>query len=122
MAHDDDLADLEHLNGKLQRRRNAVMARIGFKGRHERRHIADHEYFAGAGVEDLRGIDSAVGAGDDHDARALPFAQFIPSATLLSPAGVAEAAIAFEHVGKVGHAQVSAQQSGGWQEWACIAI
>src|SRR5688572_13125308 len=74
VAHDQDLAHLEHLNRELERRRDPVVAGCGLERRHQRGDVAHDEDLAGPDVEDMRRVDPAVGAGDYHDPWLLAFA------------------------------------------------
>ena len=85
VAHDHNLADFELRDGELKRRRNAVIAAVRLIGRRQSGDVADDEHLAGPGVEDVRGIDPAVGAGQDHDLRALPFGELRPALAFALP-------------------------------------
>ena len=70
----------------------------GLKGRDKSGHIAHDENLTGARVENLRGINTAIGTGDDHHFGALAFAKFFPLFAFGNPFIGAETGIAFEHV------------------------
>ena len=63
VSDDHDLCDLELGHGELERRRDAVKAAAGLIRRGERGDVTDDEHLARPGVEDVRGVDPAVGAG-----------------------------------------------------------
>ena len=73
-------------------------------------------------VEDLRGIDTAVGAGNDHRGRALSLRQFGPARALRRPTLGAEAAVAVEQDIEVRHGQLPTGVRQGWQVRRSIAI
>ena len=123
VAHDHDLVDLELGHRELQRGRDAVVATARLVGRGERGDVAHDEHLAGPGVEDLGGIDSAVGAGEDHHLRALALGEFGPALALARPAILAEAAIAFDQLLQVRHgAPASRQRAGVARAQRAIAI
>ena len=66
MSHDQDLADVELGHRELQRRGDAVIASARLIGRREGGDVAHDEHLAGVGVEDLRRVAPAVGAGENH--------------------------------------------------------
>ena len=94
----DDLRHLQLRHRKLQRRRHAVPPAAQLERRHQVGDVAHHEDLARHGIEDLRRIDSAVGAGDHHYPRALALAQFLPSVAVAAIFAGAEALIAVEQV------------------------
>ena len=102
VAHDHDLLHLEHLDGELECGRDAVVARRCLEGRHQRRDVAHDEGLAGGHVEDLRWIDAAVGAGDDHHLWLLAGARGFPAIAVLHPAARAKATVALDELGKFG--------------------
>jgi hypothetical protein len=105
MAHDDDLRHLQLGDGEFERRRDAMAAAIGFKGRDQVGDIADDEDLAGIGVENGRWVGAAVATGDDHGPRRLAFGQFPPAALFRLVAVGAKAAIAFEEIAETLHGQ-----------------
>ena len=69
VAQDDDMLDLEPTNGKLDRRRRAVLALVGgnLRRRHHGRDVAHGEDVAGLGLGQNARIDPGIGAADDQD-------------------------------------------------------
>src|SRR3990170_807978 len=112
VAHDDDLLDFELSHGELESRRYAVMARRRLKRGSKRRDVAHDEHLARPGVEDIGGLDAAVGAGDNHHPRALPFRKLRPALTLVVPFRRSESAIAVDQVRKAGHGVARYRQQG----------
>ena len=102
VSHDDDFANLEHLDGEFERRRNAVMSRRGLERWNEGGDIAHDEHFARPNVEDLRRVDAAVGAGDYHHAGLLPFTERRPPLALGLPAMFTKPAVALQQFGEFG--------------------
>src|SRR5437588_668299 len=122
MTHDQDFADLELGNRELERRRDAMIAAGRLVGRGEGGDIANDEHLAGSGIEDLCGVDAAVGAGQDHHPWALALRQLRPALALAPPILLAEAVVAFDELGQVRHARRLAAAGQGWQAAAPIAI
>ena len=108
MAHDDDLANIQELDCKFQRRRYAVAAGRGLERRDQRGHIADDKNLAGIDVEYLRRIDPAVRTGDHHDLRRLPDLELFPAVVLIAPCSFAETAIAVNEFIEAFHADAAA--------------
>src|SRR3954451_24674062 len=78
-------------------------AAAGLVGRSERRDVAGDEHLAGARVEDLGGVDAAVGAREDHDLRVLALREFGPALALAGPILLPEAPISVDELVEVGH-------------------
>ena len=93
VAHHHDLFDLKLGDRKLERGGHAVVARLGLEWGRQVGDVADDENLARLDVENLGRIDAAVGAGDDHHARALTLGQLGPALALALPAVLAEAAV-----------------------------
>ena len=72
-------------------------------GRDEIGDVADDEDLARADVENLGGIDPAVGTGDDHDLGALALGQLAPALALGDIFPCAEAPVAVQEIRKIGH-------------------
>ncbi len=96
VAHHHDVLHLQELDCEFERGRNAVLTLAGLVGGNHRRDIADDEDLAGVDIEDLRRIDSAVGAGDHHHLGLLAIAQLFPAGMLRFPGAAAEALVAFD--------------------------
>src|SRR3546814_10340428 len=71
VPHDHDFGDFQHLDGEFKRCRDAVASGSCFEWRHQRRNVAHYENLTRIGVEDERGIDSAIRTGDDQNAGTL---------------------------------------------------
>ena len=105
MSHDDDVSDLQALNGKLQRGRHAMRE----AGRRVRRHqigdIAHDEQFAGMRIENDFGRNPRVAATNDHDLGPLAgFGEFLIAATLERQAVLDERAITIGQPRRQSHA------------------
>ena len=98
VAHHQDFVDLELADRELQRRRDAVKAVARLIGRGEAGDVAHDEDLAGPGIENLRRIDAAVRARQDHDPRALALGELRPALALARPVVLAEAAIAVDQL------------------------
>src|SRR5437763_17133717 len=96
MSHHQDFADLELAHRKLQRRGNTVEPVTGLIRRRETGDIADDEHLAGSSIEDLRRVDTTVGAGKDHHPWALSLGHVGPTIAFARPITLAEAAVAFD--------------------------
>src|SRR3546814_7513139 len=83
--------------------------RAGLERRDKRRDVADDEYLARTGIENLRGFGPAVRTGDDHHLGRLAFGEFLPTCALLLPVRRAKAAIALNQFCKASHARALAQ-------------
>ena len=92
MAHDHHFADLEELDSEFERRGYAVPAGRRFERRDQRGNITHHENLARIDIENLGGVDAAVGAGDHHDLRRLAFPELFPAVVLFVPVAFAKAA------------------------------
>ncbi len=103
MAHDDDFLDLQLGHRKFERGRDAVMARRRLERRNQIGDVAHDENLAGQRVEDLRGLDAAVGAGNDHQLGRLALGQRLPAFALATIIRGPEPLIAIEQVGEIGH-------------------
>ena len=114
VAHDQDLADFELGDREFERRRDAVEAAAGLIGRGERRDVAHDEHFAGPGIENLRRVDAAVGAGQDHDLGAWPSASSDQRSRSCAQSLRAKAAITFDQSFKYGIAR-GYRGGQGWQ-------
>lgn len=104
MAHYYDFFDFQDLHCKFQRGGHPVPPRLGFKRGNERGDIADHEYLAGAGIENLSRVHAAVGTGDDHHLGALAFSKLLPTCAFRLPPVGPKPAIAFDHFCESVHA------------------
>ena len=74
VAHDEDFLDLELRNRELECGRDPVVAAARLVRRRKGGDVARDEHLARPRVENLGGIASAVGAGQDHDLRNAPAA------------------------------------------------
>jgi len=104
VAHDNDFTDLEELHGKFKRRRNTMPTGSGLVRRDQCSDIADHEYLARIDIENLCGIDPAVGAGNNHDLRRLAFLKLLPTVMLGLPGAATEPAISVDQFVEAFHA------------------
>ena len=93
MPQDNDLLHLQHLDGKFEGRGNPMVTGGRLEWRHQRCDIPNYEYLARIDIEDLCGIDPAVGTGDHHHFRRLPFAQARPTLPVASPGTTAKPAV-----------------------------
>src|SRR5690348_16922194 len=93
VTHDQDFPDIELRDGKFERSGNTVIAVARLVGRGERSDIANDEYLAWPGIENLGRIGPAVGAGEDHHLGALALGELRPALPFMSPVRLAEAAI-----------------------------
>ncbi len=84
MAHDDDIGDVQRLDGEFDAGRGAVLAAVRLVGRHEIGDVAEHEELARAGIEDHLGCRATVAAGDDHRGWLLAGAGKVADAFLLA--------------------------------------
>jgi hypothetical protein len=72
VAQHQDCLHLQLFHRELDRGADAVKARGFFERRGEICDVADNEKLAGSGVEDRRGVNAAVGAGNHQRLRRLP--------------------------------------------------
>lgn len=110
MAHDHDFLHFQHLHRKLERGRDAMMARRRLKRWNHCGDVANHENLAGIDIENLGWIDPAVGTGNDHHLRLLAFAQSGPPFAVGAPPVGPEALIAVDQAIKLGEGPVCMQR------------
>src|SRR6185437_4268512 len=122
MAHHEDFADLELRDRELQRGRYAVESGARLIGRGEGGDVARDEHFAGPAVEDLRGIASAVRAGEDHHLGVLRFGELRPAFAFMPPVVLPEAVVTFDQLVEVRHGPPLARFGEGWQAPVAVAI
>ena len=72
MPEHENVLHLEDLHGEFERGARALVFAIGFIGRHEVRHIAHDEDFAGARIEDDLRRNAGIAARDNHHIGLLP--------------------------------------------------
>ena len=122
VTHDQDLADLELRDRKFERGRDPVIAARRLVWRGEGADVAHNEHLAGPSVENLRRVDPAVGARQDHHFGALAVGELRPALALVRPVMFAKAVIAFDQLGQVRHRLPLACSARGWQAAAAVAI
>src|SRR3546814_3834535 len=98
VTHDNDFGDFQHLDGEFKRCRDAVASGSRFEWRHQRSNVAHYENLTRIGVEDERGIDSAIRTCDDQNAGTLSVPQFVPALALLCPTMFPKTPVARQHV------------------------
>src|SRR5205085_3450035 len=113
VAEDEDLGHVELGHREFERGRDPVIAGAGLIRRGKRGDVADHEYLARASIEDVRRVDPAVGAGQDHHLGALALGKLGPAFALARPAVVAEPPIAFDQLEELSHRPTRYRGEGG---------
>src|SRR5438309_5638954 len=98
MTHDQDLLDIELGDRELERGRNAVIAAGGLIRWSERGDVAHDEHLAGTSVENLRRVDAAVGARQDHHPRALALGKLRPALAFVRPVLLAKPAVSLDQL------------------------
>src|SRR3546814_8858864 len=98
-----DFGDFQHLDGEFKRCRDAVASGSCFEWRHQRRNVAHYENLTRIGVEDERGLDSAIRTGDDQNDGTLSVPPFVPALALLCPPMFPQTAVSRQHVVEICH-------------------